>query len=101
MSRASDPFTVKHVDVKLHPSTRFVLLSVQMSITGSSCCSAGWLQSLVFSVQYKEDPENTTTLVEPGHMLCSRHSRENWWCPFPSSPIVLVLCLISHGQAGL
>lgn len=65
MARASDHFSVKRVDVKLHPSLLFVLLSVQVSITGSSCCSAGGLPSLVFSVQCKEDPENTTKLVEP------------------------------------
>jgi len=88
--------------MRRHPSLLFVLLSVQVGITGSSCCNTGGSRSLVFSVQCKEDPENTTVLVEPGHVLCHRHSRENWCCrPFPSPPTGLVLCLISHRQAGL
>lgn len=90
MARASDRFSAKLVDVKLHPSLLFVLLSVQASITGSSCCSAGGLRS-----QYKEDPENATKLVEPGHVLCHRHSREK---PVVSSfPLpTYSTCALSH-----
>lgn len=40
MAKDPDQFSVKHVNVKLHSRLLLELLTVQVSITGSSCCIA-------------------------------------------------------------
>lgn len=59
------------------------------------CC----LQSLVPSVQDKEDPGNPTMLAEPGHMLCHSNSRENWCCLAVGVALHVVFMSFVHTQS--